>query len=92
MRKNNDKKIIIAEIIIAAVLILAFAVVVVIDTFSTKASVELNVEQAQTVLDDTFADIPLDEGLAPGEWRYLNQEEIKILQEAPYRQKEKEVK
>ncbi|MBO7170562.1 MAG: rRNA pseudouridine synthase [Clostridia bacterium] len=40
----------------------------------------------------TFADIPLDEGLAPGEWRYLNQEEIKILQEAPYRQKEKEVK
>ena len=40
----------------------------------------------------TFAGIPLDEGLAPGEWRYLNQEEIKILQEAPYRQKEKEVK
>ena len=40
----------------------------------------------------SFATIPLDEGLAPGEWRYLNQEEIKILQEAPYGQKEKEVK
>lgn len=76
MRKNNDKKIIIAEIIIAAVLILAFAVVVVIDTFSTKASVELNVEQAQTILDDTFADIPFTGAKSAG--RVVEGTEIKV--------------
>lgn len=76
MRKNNDKKIIIAEIIIAAVLILAFAVVVVIDTFSTKASVELNVEQAQTVLDDTLADIPFTGAKSAG--RVVEGTEIKV--------------
>ena len=40
----------------------------------------------------TFAEIPLDESLESGEWRYLTEEEIQKLKEAPYRQKEKEAR
>lgn len=58
MKRNNAKKVIITEIIIAALLVLVFATVVIIDTLGTKASVELTNEQAQTVLDETFNNLP----------------------------------
>ena len=29
----------------------------------------------------TFADIPLDESLAPGQWRYLTDDETRYLEE-----------
>ena len=44
-----------------------------------------------TLARTTFAEIPLDDRLASGEWRYLTEEEIQKLKEAPYRQKEKQL-
>ncbi len=35
-----------------------------------------------------FAGIPLDESLSPGAWRYLSEQELTLLKEAPYIKKE----
>ena len=36
----------------------------------------------------SFAGIPLDESLSPGSWRYLSEQELTLLKEAPYIKKE----
>lgn len=76
MRKNNDKRTVLIEIIVAAVLIVAFAAVVVVDTFSTKASVELNEEQAQAILDQTFENIPFTGAVTAG--KVVDETSIKV--------------
>lgn len=59
MKKDNRKKKIIIEIAVAGVLLLALAVAIIVDTLSTRSTVLLTEDQAQTLLNDTFENLPL---------------------------------
>ncbi len=86
MKRNNDKKIILAEIVIAAILVVIFAAVVVFDTLNTKASVELTPEQAQNVLNETFDNLPFTGAVTAG--RVIEGTEITVTDVANRSDKE----
>ena len=58
MKKDEKKKKLLIEAIVIIAVILVFAVVVIVDTVRSSPSVELTVEQAQTLLDNTFEMVP----------------------------------
>lgn len=59
MNSKNKKKKLLIEVAVIALAIVIFAVVVLVDTFRAQPSVELDVQTAQTILDDTVQKIPL---------------------------------
>lgn len=59
MNSSDYKKKVKIELLVVAALILAFAVVVAVNILSTSPAGELNVEQAQKILDETFEKVPM---------------------------------
>ncbi len=58
MNPSSYKKKILIEILVVALVFLAFVAFVLIDTFSTHPSVELDTVKAQDILDSTFEKVP----------------------------------
>ncbi len=59
MKSKNEKKKLLIEVSVIALAIVIFAIVVLVDTFRSRPSVELDVQTAQTILDKTVQKIPL---------------------------------
>ena len=58
MNKNNKKKVLLIEAAVIALVVLVLTVAVVVDTINNKASVTLNNQQAQEIIDQSFEKLP----------------------------------
>ena len=58
MNRNNKKKVLLIEAAVIALIVLVLTVAVVVDTINNKASVTLNNQQAQEIIQQSFEKLP----------------------------------